>query len=104
MMDPVHLSRFHKTLPMGAEWPVTPRDWLLIQLVDGAAFVMAGDVKKDLAPGEAVLCPPAATVKFLASVLSDAAFRGLAIRVHSLTGLLTAAERRCLEKDAPRQI
>jgi len=104
MNDPIHLSKFWKVLPNGAEWPVTTRDWVILQLCEGAAYVWAGDVKKELATSEVVVCPPKSTLKLLGSVLANASFRGLAIRVSSLTGFLTAMERRCLETEAARRL
>jgi len=104
MNDPLHLSKFWKFLSTGEEWPVATRDWLVLQLYDGAAYVFAGKVKKELATSETLLCPPKVTLRLLGSVLGSASFRGLSIRVSSLTGLLTAMERRCLETEAARQL
>jgi AraC-like DNA-binding protein len=61
-------------------------------------------VKKELATSETLLCPPKVTFRLLGSVLGNASFRGVSIRVGALSGILTAMERRCLETDAARQL
>jgi len=104
MNEPIHLSKFWKVLPSGAEWTLTGRDWMALQLHRGAAYALAGDLKKELATGEAIVCPPKTALKLLASVLGGASFRGVAIRIASLTGFLTAVERRCLETEAAREL
>jgi AraC-like DNA-binding protein len=103
MNDPIHLSKFKKALSSGAEWPLTTREWLAFQLCGGAAYIWAGEAKKELAAYEVVICPPKMTLKLLGSVLGTASIRGLAIRVSALTGFLTAVERRCLETEAARK-
>ena len=58
---------------------------------------------KELRLGGVIVCPPKSQITLTASVLGRALFRGMAIRVGSLAGFLTARERQCLETDVARQ-
>jgi AraC-like DNA-binding protein len=103
MKDFVHLSRFERTLFSGAEWPVKAPLWLVLQLNRGVAYVRAGTTNNELPAGASIVVPPNSQVTVLASVLAEANLRGMAIKVSSLSGLLTLGERLCLEKQAAQE-
>jgi AraC-like DNA-binding protein len=95
-----HLSKFEETLFRGADWPIQTPHWLLVQLHSGIAYLHGGQTKNEFAIGGVVVIPPNSIVTILASVLAEANLRGCAFRVSSLAGVLTAAERVCLETEA----
>jgi AraC-like DNA-binding protein len=103
MKDFVHLSKFEKTLYSGAEWPVKVPLWLVLQLNRGVAYVRGGNTNHELPAGALIVIPPNSSVAVLSSVLGEANLRGLCIKVSSLSGLLTLAERLCLEKEAAQE-
>lgn len=95
-----HLSRFEKTLFSGAEWPVQLPHWLLVQLNQGIAYLQGRTSRDELVKSGVAIIPPNSQVTFLASVLGEAQLRGCAVKLSSLTGLLTASERKGLETEA----
>ena len=103
MKEFVHMSKFEKTLFSGAEWTIKAPMWLLLQLSRGIAYLQSGQTKQELVLGGLAIVPPNSAVTILVSVLSEASLRGCAIKVSSLSGLLTPAERFCLEKEAPEE-
>jgi hemolysin activation/secretion protein/AraC-like DNA-binding protein len=104
MPDPVHLSLFEKTVPEGVEWKLTTTDWIVLQLSEGIAYAFDLKVSQELPGGGVIVVPPKMEITMTASVLGPALFRGMAIRVSSLTGFLTALERQCLETEVARQM
>ncbi len=103
MIVPLHLSKFERTVLSGAEWPVVTPDWVILQLCEGSAYAFGGAVSKDFPPSGVLVCPPKSSVRLMASVLGQAVFRGLSIRLSSLSGFMTALERQCLETEVARQ-
>jgi AraC-like DNA-binding protein len=103
MKDFVHLSKFEKTLYSGAEWAVKVPLWLVVQLNRGVAYVRGGHINHELPTGDLIVVPPDSSIALLSSVLGEANLRGLCIKVSSLSGLLTLAERLCLEKEAAQE-
>ena len=103
MKDFVHMSRFEKTLFSGAEWIVNAPLWLLLQLQGGAAYARSGQLNVEMATGGVLVVPPNSPATVLASQLGQASLRGFSVRMNSLMGFLTAAERRCLEGEAERE-
>jgi hemolysin activation/secretion protein len=97
------MSKFEKTVLSGTEWKLVGQDWLVLQLSEGIAYAFERNGTKELPRGGVIVCPPNSEMAVTASVLGNATFRGIAIRVSSLTGLLTAMERQCLETDVARQ-
>lgn len=97
MSDPEHLSRLERTLASGREWPLSTQNWVVLQLAEGIAYVRSGGTNKELPLGAVVLSPPGSSATILASLLRPATVRGVALRMSSLTGFLTALERQCLE-------
>ena len=79
------------------------QDWLILQLNEGIAYAFERNGNQELPRGGVIVCPPNSEMTVTASVLGSATFRGMAIRVSSLTGFLTAMERQCLETDVARQ-
>ena len=98
-----HLSRFETTVVSGTEWPLVTTDWVILQLCEGNAYVLASKVSKELPPSGVIVCPPGSNVTVMASVLGRAVFRGMAIQLSSLSGFITALERRCLETEVARR-
>ena len=103
MVIPAHLCKFEKIIPNGAEWNMEAQDWLVLQLADGIAYALDSKAGKELPQGGVIVVPPKSRTTLTASVLGRAWFRGMAIRVSSLTGILTALERQCLETEVARQ-
>ena len=103
MTGPVHLSKFERIILNGAEWRLAAQDWVVLQLCEGIAYAIDSKAGKELPLGGVIVCPPNSQVTLTASVLGRARFRGMAIRVGSLTGFLTAPERQCLETEVARQ-
>jgi AraC-like DNA-binding protein len=103
MSDMVHMKKFELTLFGGTEWGVKTPQWLVMQLSQGVAYLRSGTVSNDLTAGSLVVVPPNSGLTLLVSVLGEAVVRGVPIRVSSLSGMLTAAERACLEKEAAGQ-
>ncbi|HUD47631.1 MAG TPA: ShlB/FhaC/HecB family hemolysin secretion/activation protein [Candidatus Baltobacteraceae bacterium] len=79
-------------------------DWVVLQLSEGIAYAFERKGSKELPLGGVIVCPPKSEITITASVLGQAVFRGMAIRVNSLTGFLTAPERQCLETEVARQL
>ena len=100
MKEFVHLSKFERTLFSGAEWAVQLPQWLLLQLDAGIAYLQAGQSNSELARGGLAVIPPNSPVMVRASVLAEAKVRGCSVKLSSLTGVLTAAERMGLESEA----
>lgn len=94
------MTGFQKSLAGGAEWAVNLPCWVALQLCRGVAYVRSGVKHDELPVGTLLVIPPNSLVTVLASVLTEVNLRGCAIKVSSLNGLLTSAERLCLEKDA----
>lgn len=103
MTVPAHLAKFEKIIPNGAEWTMAAQDWVVLQLSEGVAYVFDSKAGRELPQGGVIVCPPNSRVALTASVLGRAVFRGMAIRVGSLTGFLTSLERQCLETEVARQ-
>ncbi len=103
MNDPAHLSKFERIILHGAEWRLAAQDWLVLQLCEGIAYAFDSKASKELPRGGVIVCPPNSQITLTASVLGRALFRGMAIRIGSLTGFLTALERQCLEAEVARQ-
>ena len=101
--NPSHLSKFERIILHGAEWHLAAQDWLVLQLCEGIAYAFDSKASKELPLGGVIVCPPNSRIVLTASVLGRAMFRGMAIRVGSLTGFLTALERQCLEAEVARQ-
>ncbi len=101
--NPAHLSKFERILLNGAEWHLAAQDWVVLQLCEGIAYAFDSKASKELPLGGVIVCPPKSQITLTASVLGRARFRGMAIRVGSLTGFLTAPERQCLETEVARQ-
>ncbi len=101
--NPLHLAKFEKTVLSGAEWQLVTQDWVVLQLSEGIAYTFGLKGSKELPRGGVILCPPKSEITMTASVLGRAIFRGMAIKVSSLIGFLTAMERHCLETDVARQ-
>ena len=100
---PTHLTKFERIIPNGAEWNVVTADWLIIQLCEGIAYALGSKGNKDVPLGAVIICPPKSKMTLTASVLERALFRGIGLRLESLTGFLTALERKCLEKEVAQQ-
>jgi len=103
MNSPLHLSKFETIVLSGAEWPLVTTDWVILQLCEGSAYAFGSKVSKELPPLGVLVCPPKSNITMMASVLGQAVFRGMAIRLSSLSGFLTALERQCLEAEVARQ-
>jgi hemolysin activation/secretion protein/AraC-like DNA-binding protein len=103
MSNPVHLSRFQRTVASGGEWQLLASDWVVLQLSEGIAYAFDRKGNKEMPRGGVIVCPPKSEITMTASVLGRAVFRGMAIRVSSLTSFLTALERQCLETEVARQ-
>ena len=103
MKPTLNSSRFEMTVLSGAEWPLVPEDWVIVQLCEGSAYVFGGKVSKEFPPSGVVVCPPKSNVTMMASVLGQAVFRGMAIQLSSFAGFMTALERKCLETEVARQ-
>jgi hemolysin activation/secretion protein/AraC-like DNA-binding protein len=101
--DPAHLSRFERIILNGAAWNLATSDWLVLQLCEGMAYAFDRNGTKELPLGGVIVCPPKSTITVTASVLGRAVFRGMPIRVNSLTGFITVLERQCLETEVARQ-
>jgi AraC-like DNA-binding protein len=100
---PVHLSKFEETILSGSEWHLETSDWMVLQLCEGIAYTLNLQDKQELPLGGVIVCPPNAVLTLTASVLGRVSLRGMALRVSSLTGFLTALERHCLETEVARQ-
>ena len=94
---------FEQIIPNGGEWNLTTPDWVVLQLSEGIAYAFDRKGSKELPLGGVIVCPPKSEITLTASVLGRAVFRGMAMRVSSLTGFLTALERQCLETEVARQ-
>ena len=103
MSNPVHMSKFERTVLSGAEWQLVTSDWVVLQLSEGIAYAFDPKASKELPRGGVMVIPPKSEITMTASVLGRAIFRGMAIRVSSLTGVMTALERQCLETAVARQ-
>jgi hemolysin activation/secretion protein/AraC-like DNA-binding protein len=103
LSSPVHLSTFDRTVPSGSDWQLVTEDWVVLQLSEGIAYVFDRKSSKEMPLGGVIVCPPKSGLSLTASVLGPAVVRGMAIRVHSLAGFMTAPERQCLETDVARQ-
>lgn len=101
--NPVHMSKFERTVLSGTEWRLVTQDWVVLQLSEGIAYAFERNPGKELPRGGVIVIPPKSEVTMTASVLGRAMFRGMAIRVSSLMGFLTALERQCLETEVARQ-
>ncbi len=101
--SPIPLSRFERVVLGGVDWQVATPDWLVLQLSEGIAYAFDRKASKELPLGGVIVCPPKSRLLLTASVLGRAVFRGMAIRVNSLTGFLTALERQCLETEVARR-
>lgn len=98
-----HMSRFERRLCGGQEWPLSSRHWLALQLFEGIAYACSGETREEVPAGGVALIPPDSSAVLLASLLGPATARGMAVRLSSLTGFITAIERQCFETDvAPR--
>ncbi len=97
------MSKFERTVSSGTEWHLVTQDWLVLQLSEGIAYAIERNPGWELPRGGVIICPPKAQLTMTSSVLGRAVFRGMAIRVSSLMGFLTALERHCLENDVGRQ-
>lgn len=97
MRDFVHFSKFDQALGRGADWPIKTPLWVVLQLHRGVAYACTERVNEELVPGGVVIVPPQAPLTVLASQLGEANLRGMALRMSALQGLITAAERLCLE-------
>jgi AraC-like DNA-binding protein len=102
MKSTLQLSRFEITVLSGAEWPLVPSDWVVLQLCEGNAYAFGNKITKELQPSGVIVCPPKSNVTMMASVLGQAVFRGMAIQLSSLSGFMTALERQCLENEVAR--
>ncbi len=103
LANPVHLTKFERIIPNGAEWHLATSDWVVLQLSEGIAYAFDINGSKELPQGGVIICPPKSQMTLTASVLVQAKFRGMALRVNSLLGFLTALERQCLETDVAGQ-
>jgi hemolysin activation/secretion protein/AraC-like DNA-binding protein len=101
--NPVHMSKFESTILCGAEWQLATQDWVILQLSEGIAYAFERNGSKELPRGGVIVCPPGSEIRMTASVLGRAIFHGIAIRVSSLMGFMTALERKCLETEVARQ-
>jgi hemolysin activation/secretion protein/AraC-like DNA-binding protein len=101
--NPVPLTRFERVIPSGLEWNLATPDWVVLQLSEGIAYVFDSKGNRELPLGGVIVCPPKSRITLTASVLEQAQFRGMSIRVSSLIGFLTALERQCLEKEVARK-
>ncbi len=99
---PVHLSRFERIIPNGAEWNLTTSDWTLVHLCEGIAYAFDRQGTRELRVGGLLLLPPKSSAVLTASVLERARFRGVTLRLSSLAGVLTGSERQCLEAEVAR--
>lgn len=103
MRDFVHLSKFENVLCSGAEWAVQSPLWVVFQLHRGVAYACADRVNDELVSGGIILIPPYSSLTVLASQLGEVGLRGFALRISSLLGLITAAERMCLEGELAQE-
>jgi hemolysin activation/secretion protein/AraC-like DNA-binding protein len=103
MSDPIHLSKFDKVALSGTEWPLRAKEWVLLQVCKGVAYARGGAMNVEIQTGGVLVCPPGSAITILASVLGPACFRGVNIRLSSLSGFLTPIERECLETHVARQ-
>jgi AraC-like DNA-binding protein len=103
MSDLEHMSRFERVLYNGSEWPLSTHHWVVLQLSEGIAYAHSAGTSQEVLAGGVVLSPPGSSASILASTLGPATVRGVAVRMNSLTGFLTAIERQCFETQiAPR--
>lgn len=98
-----HFSKFERTVPSGAEWPLVTSDWTILQLSEGIAYAFDSKGNKELPRGGVILLPPKSEITITASVLGRAAFRGLTLPVTLLAAFVTLPERRCLDSQVARQ-
>jgi hemolysin activation/secretion protein/AraC-like DNA-binding protein len=103
MTIPAHLSKFEQVILQGGEWKLAAVDWVILQLSEGVAYAFDCKASLELPQGGVIVCPPKSEVTLTASVLGRVVFRGMAIRINSLAGFLTALERQCLETEVARQ-
>jgi len=97
MSELEHMSRFERTLLSGREWPLSTRNWVVLQLSKGIAYVRCSGASKEVPTGGVVLSPPGSSAAILASQIGPATVRGVALCLSSLTGFLTALERQYFE-------
>src|SRR5262245_52456314 len=100
MSSLAHMSNFEKTLFSGSEWVPKASCWLVLQLNKGIIYLRSPQSNKSLSPGEVVVMPPNSAVSVLVSVLGSATLHGFSVKVSSLSGILTSAERICMENEA----
>jgi hemolysin activation/secretion protein/AraC-like DNA-binding protein len=98
-----HLSKFERILPHGTQWKLVTSEWLVLHLREGAVYLLDSKGNREIPMGGITVYPPGSQLTLMASVLGQAVFCGIAIRIESLMGFLTAIERRCLEFEVPRQ-
>lgn len=103
LSEPIHLSKFERTIMSGSEWRFMTADWMVLQLTEGVAYVFDRKGSKELPLGGLIVCPPKTEFTLTASVLGQAIFWGTAIRVGSLAGFLSSMERQCLETEVAAQ-
>jgi len=77
-------------------------DWTLLHLCEGVAYLFDRQETRELRAGGVLVFPPKCGAGVRASVLERARFRGVTLRLSSLTGILAAAERQCLETEVAR--
>jgi AraC-like DNA-binding protein len=97
------MSKFETTLYSGAERLIKAPLWAVLQLHQGVAYVRGGQLNEEIQPGGLIVVPPNSAIIVLASQLGAASLRGFSIQVGSLSGLLTVAERKCLEGEVVRE-
>lgn len=97
------MSRFERTLFSGREWPLSTRNWVVLQLSKGIAYVRSSGTSKEVPTGGMVLSPPGSSASILASQIGPATVRGVALCLSSLTGFLTALERQYFETQVARR-
>ena len=98
-----HLSKFEAAVSSGTEWSVASPLWVLLQLRSGIAYACAGRCNEEFVPGGVMAVPPHSPVTVRASQLGEANLRAFALRTSGLVGLLTAAERMGLERQAAQE-
>jgi hemolysin activation/secretion protein/AraC-like DNA-binding protein len=104
MSNPVHLSKFERAVQSGADWRLATPAWVVLRLSEGIAYAFDGKANKELPQGGVIVCPPKSPITMTASGLGQALFRGMALRVSSLAGFLTAMTRQCLEIEVARRL
>jgi AraC-like DNA-binding protein len=97
MSELEHMSRFERTLLSGREWALSTKNWVVLQLSEGIAYVRASGASKEVPTGGVVLSPPGSPATILTSQIGPATVRGVALCLSSLTGFLTALERQYFE-------